>query len=421
MKKFVICFICVCVISNANIFVKAFEQIQAFIVDFKVNVNNQSTKLEDDIVVINNKTYLPLRDISEILGSDVEWNETTKTISINNKQDTCELFPFKSGSLYGYIDKFGKIIIEPQFDYAGSFSEGLACVGKLKEDKMGGSGISQMTYGYINTNGTMLISYTNERERDFHNGLVCTWESDGECYFMNRQGENIFNKKYYDIKDFSDGYAAVLLNNTVRNPHKPSTNEKQQWTFVNTKGDECGEKYDDVTSFVNGISIVKHNGITKAINKSFETVFQSDYILKSYNGNGTYIAQDPSTSKLGVIDDKNNIIIDFKYADIHYSDHMYKVGLSNNAYGIINQYGDMILEPKSNQYILDYKAGMSVINDKNSVIDRQGNVILNADKYVVVSPCDNNLLYVYRQEGNKKYEGYIDKYGNVLIINEVND
>lgn len=54
MKKFVICFICVCVISNANIFVKAFEQIQAFIVDFKVNVNNQSTKLEDDIVVINN-------------------------------------------------------------------------------------------------------------------------------------------------------------------------------------------------------------------------------------------------------------------------------------------------------------------------------------------------------------------------------
>lgn len=100
---------------------------------------------------------------------------------------------------------------------------------------------------------------------------------------------------------------------------------------------------------------------------------------------------------------------------------MYKVGLSNNAYGIINQYGDMILEPKSNQYILDYKAGMSVINDKNSVIDRQGNVILNADKYDVVSPCDDNLLYVYRQEGNKKYEGYIDKYGNVLIINEVND
>ena len=29
---------------------------------------------------------------------------------------------------YGFIDKSGKVVIEPQFDYVGDFSEGLAKV-----------------------------------------------------------------------------------------------------------------------------------------------------------------------------------------------------------------------------------------------------------------------------------------------------
>jgi len=34
---------------------------------------------------------------------------------------------------YGYIDKTGRIVIEPQFDYAAGFAEGLACVGMKVE------------------------------------------------------------------------------------------------------------------------------------------------------------------------------------------------------------------------------------------------------------------------------------------------
>jgi KWG Leptospira. len=37
----------------------------------------------------------------------------------------------KSGK-FGYIDKTGKVVIEPVFDYAESFSEGLARVKKSK-------------------------------------------------------------------------------------------------------------------------------------------------------------------------------------------------------------------------------------------------------------------------------------------------
>jgi len=34
--------------------------------------------------------------------------------------------PLKVGEKYGYIDKTGMIVIEPKFDTAGPFSEGLA-------------------------------------------------------------------------------------------------------------------------------------------------------------------------------------------------------------------------------------------------------------------------------------------------------
>ena len=36
------------------------------------------------------------------------------------------LFPVSNNRKYGYIDKTGKMIIKPQFDYATVFSEGMA-------------------------------------------------------------------------------------------------------------------------------------------------------------------------------------------------------------------------------------------------------------------------------------------------------
>ena len=51
----------------------------------------------------------------------------------------------KIGDKYGYINPKGEIVINPQFDEAGSFSEGLADV------KIGGK------EGYINPKGEIVI------------------------------------------------------------------------------------------------------------------------------------------------------------------------------------------------------------------------------------------------------------------------
>ena len=66
--------------------------------------------------------------------------------------------PFREGlaaveiaDKYGYIDKAGKIVVKPRFHFASEFDEGLARI--AVENKEGG-----WKYGYINKGGRLVIS-----------------------------------------------------------------------------------------------------------------------------------------------------------------------------------------------------------------------------------------------------------------------
>ena len=70
------------------------------------------------------------------------------------------LYPVKVNGQWGYIDKTGKIVINPQFDSAWDFSEGLAWV------KVGGK------WGYIDKTGKIVINPQFDDAHDFHDGLA---------------------------------------------------------------------------------------------------------------------------------------------------------------------------------------------------------------------------------------------------------
>uniref|UniRef100_A0A7C4CB44 WG repeat-containing protein n=1 Tax=candidate division WOR-3 bacterium TaxID=2052148 RepID=A0A7C4CB44_UNCW3 len=59
-------------------------------------------------------------------------------------RDRAGLFPVIVGGKWGYIDKSGSLVVNPQFDWAADFSEGLARVG---------IGVWPLKYGYIDKNG----------------------------------------------------------------------------------------------------------------------------------------------------------------------------------------------------------------------------------------------------------------------------
>ena len=79
------------------------------------------------------------------VASEVVSSAPTQGVS----EEPISLFLVKLNGKHGYIDKSGKLVIEPNFDLAGDFSEGLAAV--AVGDK----------WGFIDTTGHYVWEPTN--------------------------------------------------------------------------------------------------------------------------------------------------------------------------------------------------------------------------------------------------------------------
>lgn len=90
-----------------------------------------------------------------------------------------ELLLIKQDGRYGYIDKTGNIVIEPQFNSPSIFSEGLAAV------KIDGK------YGYINKTGKIVIEARFERALQFSAGLASVYVDDKRGY-IDSTGEHVW-------------------------------------------------------------------------------------------------------------------------------------------------------------------------------------------------------------------------------------
>jgi WG containing repeat len=97
------------------------------------------------------------------------------------------------GGKTGYIDETGKLIINPQYDSAGNFSEGLAvvCVGECTTEHIIGHRYTKdfkeeaveqsFKYGFIDESGKMVINPAFEEARNFSEGMAAVCVGQG-CY-----------------------------------------------------------------------------------------------------------------------------------------------------------------------------------------------------------------------------------------------
>ncbi|HOF12828.1 MAG TPA: WG repeat-containing protein, partial [Spirochaetota bacterium] len=106
----------------------------------------------------------------------------------------------KINQKWGYIDKSGKIVINPQFEDAYSFKEGLALV-KLSDK-----------YGYIDKSGKIVINPQFEDAYSFgEEGLAIVKLSDKYGY-IDKSGKIVINPQFEDAYDFGEeGLALVKL------------------------------------------------------------------------------------------------------------------------------------------------------------------------------------------------------------------
>ncbi|MEO0020342.1 MAG: WG repeat-containing protein [candidate division WOR-3 bacterium] len=90
----------------------------------------------------------------------ISCGQQSKAPTAKPKKGHAGLFPVKVKDKWGYIDKTGNLVINPQFDDAWSFSEGLAVV--QIGDKL----------GYIDKTGNLVISPQFAFASAFSEGLA---------------------------------------------------------------------------------------------------------------------------------------------------------------------------------------------------------------------------------------------------------
>ncbi len=104
------------------------------------------------------------------------------------------LKPVKVDGKYGYKDQTGEVVILPQFEKAGKFSEGLA------EVKIGSK------YGYIQHKGQVIIPPQFEKAGSFSGGLARVKIGNSSTY-INKTGQTLFD----EVSSFCEGLARIRI------------------------------------------------------------------------------------------------------------------------------------------------------------------------------------------------------------------
>ncbi|MGE5458902.1 MAG: WG repeat-containing protein [Methanobacterium sp.] len=205
--------------------------------------NGISKTLDVPAQLINGRTMVPLRLVSECMKCKVEYNKDNNVVTIesnsssttsgttNNYSDE-ELQQVQVGDKWGFEDQNGNMVIRPQFDEVNCFSEGRAPV-KIGEK-----------YGYIDKSGKMVVNAQYDSAGNFSEGraIVCTNEKNG---YIDVNGNVVIGLKYEYAYDFIEGRAIIGLPNGKKG-------------FIDKAGNTVIEaKYDAIYPLKNGQCQVK--------------------------------------------------------------------------------------------------------------------------------------------------------------------
>lgn len=315
----------------------------------------------------------------------------------SNKEPDLGLIPVKSSDKWQYIDREGKIIINPQFSYAAGFFEGMALIRNIAESPR---------YGFINENGILIINANYIRATSFSEGLACVVQENGAPTYIDKKGQIKFIMKdaqeaacfneglaafsqfdkdgqllcgyidktgkvkilpqFYGMMNFSEGLAAVMDKNS-------------KWGFIDSTGKVI-------------------------INYQFTTagLFKDDLCVVSIDKNWGYI------DKTGIYKINPQFDSAFPFSEIGLA----RVKMNGGKFGFINKSGRIVINPQFEHALGFTKSGRAPVTNgkKWGYIDTEGKFVINP-QFEYASCFLGNIAFV---ESYGKI-GLIDKEGRYLI------
>jgi serine/threonine protein kinase len=251
------------------------------------------------------------------------------------------------GGKYGYIDSDGRVIIQPQFDFAWYFSDGLARV------RIGDK------WGYIDRTGKVIIQLKFDETFGFSEGLAPIKIEDKWGY-IDATGQLVIAPQFDNAWNFykSNGLALIKLDN--------------KYGYIDKTGNiVIKPQFDDAWDFADGLAPVKIRGKYGYIDESGEFVIapQFDDAWDFVDG----LARVKIDTKYGYIDRTKQVIVQPQFDETgDFADGLARVKI-NDKWGYIDKTGKMVVEPKFND-AWDFAEGMASVevDGKYGYIDKQG-------------------------------------------------
>ena len=312
----------------------------------------------------------------------------------DNEEPVVDLYPVLIDGDWGYINSDGRIMVEPDFRWTGSFSEGLA------------PAQSGWQYGYVNPEGEFAIDDRYEWAGPFSEGLALV-RFDGRYGFINKNGEFVINPVFTDGYAFSDGRAFVRT-------------QDWYWEYVNKNGDvvrseETPEfKEHGAPEFESGIALVTdHDGNWGFIDESTNPVIPLQYSSARSFAEGR--AAIKISDRWGYIKSDQSTAISPQFISAgDFGDGLAPVRKDDNLWGYINTSGTVVIDSQFDQ-ALTFNEGRAAVqqNGRWGYINTSGEMITEV-VFDEVSPFKNGLARVVQFVDDDERLGYIDRSGKYV-------
>lgn len=357
------------------------------------------------------------------------WNPSVWSKSKNS--DT-PLFRFVVNGRFGagYIDRQGKIVIQPGFSAGGNngggFFEGFANV----STEMGGS-------FYIDATGSRVAPSRYQHSGDFSEGLATLQIPDENKYaYVDHTGRIAIPARFEVAKGFSEGLAAVRVGerygyidhtgNLVIPERFAYASEFADGHALVIKDGPCNRmeygpceidpySVPDILTMPNASPASRQRCRYSVIDRSGKILFGGIYIDAKNFSEG--LAPMGDGSHWGYVDYSGEVRIRMQFEDAEpFSGGLARVRV-NGKTGFIDKTGEMVIQPQF-FHAEDFSEGLAVVMDEHhnySFIDRSGKRAIAGD-FDGASGFVFGLAHV--RVGRDYYSAkwsYIDKKGNVIF------
>jgi len=370
-------------------------------------------KLNFNSIPIINKSRLPKSDKSRHNLNFIKMKKTVQLVAAivatsilsscgggGDSISEVNLIPVKSGKEFQYIDKEGKIVINPQFKNATVFRDGLALVETSGDEPK---------FGFITEDGKYAVNAQYKEATVFSDGLAWVVSENAAPAAIDKKGELKFTlQDAQEVRLFKDGLAAFSMVNEEGD---------EKWGFVDKTGKVViNPQFESVSNFSDGKCGVRNDeGKWGFIDKEGKIVINHQFDRAGDFQNGKCVVE--SGNKAGVIDKDGKYIINPQFSSMQIDGDLFHV-VQDGKHGWCDKDGKLIINPQFGEaYPFNGNKITSVQSGKSyGYIDRDGKIVINP-QFDAALPFNGQLALVV----SAGKIGFIDKEGKYVINPQFDD